>query len=157
MRRQGASLVTDAKSRLDRLALIILHDFLPYFKNWPPEERVIPPDIRRLNDQAHLLWEHGCVSAEARDTFAVEIPGYVACIARNAERRTYFPADSADEDTGFRLNGISLSVPWCPCEPFEQTGKMCVHLKAVSLYLVNGPIEEWQGKFPSSTKVNVDR
>ncbi|TFK84165.1 hypothetical protein K466DRAFT_497090 [Polyporus arcularius HHB13444] len=61
--------------RLDRLVLIIIHDFLPYFKNWPPEDRVIPSHIRRLNDDAHRLWEDGCVVQEPRGTFTVEIPG----------------------------------------------------------------------------------
>ncbi|TFK84227.1 hypothetical protein K466DRAFT_496987, partial [Polyporus arcularius HHB13444] len=58
--------------RLDRLALIVIHDFLPYFMTWPTEDRVLPPEVRRLNDEAHQLWEYGSVSQEPTGTFGVQ-------------------------------------------------------------------------------------
>lgn len=64
--------------------------------------------------------------------------------------------DNSGEDIeGIEITGITLLPPSCPCEAFEQTGKMCVHLKAVSLYHVNGPIEDWQGKDSTHTPVNL--
>ncbi len=54
--------------------------------------------------------------------------------------------DSPEEGSPRRLKNITLVPARCPCTAFEQTGKLCAHLKAVQLYVANGPIEVWEGE-----------
>ncbi len=60
--------------------------------------------------------------------------------------------NSGAQHDGVAIRGVTLLPPSCPCEAFEQTGKMCVHMKAATLYNDNGPIEEWQGEWHLSVR-----
>ncbi len=44
--------------------MIILEDFLPYYRLWPTENRAVPTGVREMNEEAHVLWERGAVEAE---------------------------------------------------------------------------------------------
>lgn len=52
--------------------------------------------------------------------------------------------------SGIQVVNVNLSIPRCsPCENFEQTGQLYVHMRAAILYEKNRPVSKWHGKFKS--------
>ncbi|KAJ7206943.1 hypothetical protein C8J57DRAFT_1258304 [Mycena rebaudengoi] len=109
--------------RIDRLASIILNDFLPFYRYWNPVDRNPPREFVDLHMQAHTLGESGMVSAVGKDIFEVDIV-----------------VDGVVSKFRVTMNPIQ-----CVCVPFKQSGKYCLHLLAVRLLLSNGSAERWKG------------
>ncbi|EED82568.1 predicted protein [Postia placenta Mad-698-R] len=110
--------------RIDRLASIILNDYLPFYRFWQPEHRALPAEVVQMNRLAHLIWETQSVIQTGPHTYDVIVP------AHNGHPSGKFP-------------NISLDPLSCWCPDFVQSGKLCVHLKAANLLRRNGPIAEW--------------
>ena len=61
--------------RLDRLVCIILNDFLPFYRDWRPENRGVPHAILERDSMAHHLWENDFVKRNPDSSFVVNVPG----------------------------------------------------------------------------------
>ncbi|KAJ7696092.1 hypothetical protein B0H17DRAFT_1131242 [Mycena rosella] len=119
--------------RIDRLAVIILNDFLRFFRYWSPCDRPLNQRIIALHTNAHNLWEQDRVVQVAEDTFDVEVVNEAGSVVR------------------FR---VTMNPINCVCTGFKQTGKYCLHLLAVRLLLSNGKAEDWKEReFSGATKL----
>ncbi|KIJ46841.1 hypothetical protein M422DRAFT_249585 [Sphaerobolus stellatus SS14] len=110
--------------RIDRLALIIVLEWLPFYEFWPSEQRAIPQEIREANLVAHTIWELGLVAHLKDRIYRIQEP--------NSE---------GDEPDVYVVN---LAIPRCtPCSVWEKTGKWCIHMRAVKIALGSGPVSAW--------------
>ncbi|RPD63945.1 hypothetical protein L227DRAFT_496300 [Lentinus tigrinus ALCF2SS1-6] len=77
-----------ANKRIDRLAVIILNDFLPFYRIWQPEDQAHNRAILDLNHQAYLMWTNNLVTpmdssdVTKKTIFRVVSPAYVPCPLR---------------------------------------------------------------------------
>ncbi|RDX52563.1 hypothetical protein OH76DRAFT_1480666 [Lentinus brumalis] len=112
--------------RADRLVCIVLNDYLPFYHTWRPEDRGPPASMLELDALAWTIWDKGFVRRNADGlTYTVDAPGTGNRRAQTFPRVTRVP-------------------PSCPCDYFQQTGKMCAHIKAIVHLETSGPVEEWQ-------------
>ncbi|KAI0744700.1 hypothetical protein C8Q76DRAFT_605694, partial [Earliella scabrosa] len=63
-----------ANKRIDRLAIIILNDFLPFFRVWNPDDESETRAILELNHRAYHLWSGDLVSPNPDGSFTVRAP-----------------------------------------------------------------------------------
>jgi hypothetical protein len=68
--------VTEASYSIDRLASIIINDFLPFFRHWRPRNRPLNKLIIALHTKAHNLWEQDMVIQIDQNTFDVRVVKY---------------------------------------------------------------------------------
>ncbi|RDX45266.1 hypothetical protein OH76DRAFT_1486437 [Lentinus brumalis] len=112
--------------RIDRLAIIILFDFLPFYRVWKPEDRLANRIIIETNQRAHQIWDGDLVQP-------------------NVDGRTYRVVSTATKDEPAAIyTQVCLNPVNCPCNAYRQTGKQCVHLKAVELFVANGRATQWK-------------
>ncbi|KAJ6565760.1 hypothetical protein DFH09DRAFT_919333, partial [Mycena vulgaris] len=64
--------------RIDRLALTVLCDFLPYYQYWRPRDRNPPQDVFERHFEAHTLWDRGAVTEVERNRYQVEVIMWVS-------------------------------------------------------------------------------
>ncbi|KAI0704561.1 hypothetical protein C8Q76DRAFT_820141 [Earliella scabrosa] len=107
--------------RLDRLAMIILCDFLPYYRFWRPNDSRSNRELLALFLQAYQIWESDLIKPAGKGAYSVIAP------------RT-------GEEAGCALPDVRLNPAHCQCKNFQQTGKRCAHVKAVELYVANGSL-----------------
>ena len=55
------NIVTIRCIRLDRLVIIILFDWLPFYRMWNPSGEVTNKATIERDAKAHKIWEDGCV------------------------------------------------------------------------------------------------
>ncbi|KAJ7474222.1 hypothetical protein FB451DRAFT_1558412 [Mycena latifolia] len=111
--------------RIDRLALVILMQHLPYFKHFPTPSRPESRDIINLNLDAYEIWENDLVH----------------------------PAPTPENSETFKVNRMSNGTPVqymvvlsplsCECRKYNQTGKACVDILAARLLKASGPVSAW--------------
>ncbi|RPD52038.1 hypothetical protein L227DRAFT_568860, partial [Lentinus tigrinus ALCF2SS1-6] len=120
----GVFLEARENKRIDRLVMIILNDFLTFYRHWQPEDRQANRRILELNYRAYQIWETDLVIPNQDGTYNVYEP------ANDTKPTELWP-------------NVSLNPVRCTCESFRQTGKACMHLKAAELYKFNGPVSKW--------------
>ncbi|KAJ7129873.1 hypothetical protein C8R43DRAFT_957352 [Mycena crocata] len=101
--------------RIDRLAAVILNDFLPYYQYWRPKDRNPPKDIIEMHFNAYTLWDRGAVTV-VRD---------------NVDLRAY-------------VFEVTMNPMNCICSDYQQSGKECVHIVAVQWLCSAGVVETWK-------------
>ncbi|KAG8922235.1 hypothetical protein FRC02_012060 [Tulasnella sp. 418] len=108
--------------RIDRLAIIIVFDYFPYFQTWRDMgTRSPPPHLKQLNDDAHKLWDQGHVEHQRDRVYIV-----LDTLKLDGVSITTEVIDSITYE-------INLDFVECRCDQYEQTGKACVHIKAAQL------------------------
>ncbi|KAJ6518451.1 hypothetical protein DFH09DRAFT_1373453 [Mycena vulgaris] len=108
--------------RIDRLALTVLCDFLPYYQYWRPRDRNPPQDVLERHFEAHTLWDRGAVTEVERNRYQVEVM-------------------MGGEPLLFEVTMNPMSFK---CTDYQQSGKECVHILAVKLLISSGPVESWK-------------
>ncbi|KAK7001644.1 hypothetical protein R3P38DRAFT_3216571 [Favolaschia claudopus] len=102
-----------SNKRIDRLALIVLNSFLPYFQSWRPPDRPVRDDVLAMHQEAYSLWDRGAIRIVNEVKYkVVEV---VEQISRQFE--------------------VTTNPVRCQCRSFVATGKKCVHILAVELYI----------------------
>ncbi|KIJ43097.1 hypothetical protein M422DRAFT_253594 [Sphaerobolus stellatus SS14] len=107
--------------RIDCLGGIIL-DFLISYELWQDSDKKsrIPHHIQEMNFEAYQLWDSDCI--------------------REIREEEYRVVESPTE-----VVHVNLKLPRCsPCDQWEQTGKLCVHMRAAQIFKTNGLVTEWQ-------------
>ncbi|KAJ7780291.1 hypothetical protein DFH07DRAFT_950332 [Mycena maculata] len=111
---------------IDRLASIILNDFLPFFCYWSPCDRPLNKEIIAMHT----------------NTFDVEVAKHVV----ENTITIFLLLNTQYSDNGAVLwFHVTMNPINCICTKFRQTSKYCVHLLAVKLLLSNGPAKDWKG------------
>ena len=78
-----ALLMTDSPIRIDRLVVIIVFDWLPFYRLWNPDQHTQNKMIIERDAMAHKLWEDGCVSKKTTtEAYEVLEPRYDFAVIR---------------------------------------------------------------------------
>ncbi|RPD55250.1 hypothetical protein L226DRAFT_470718 [Lentinus tigrinus ALCF2SS1-7] len=70
----GVFLMNRENKRLDRLVIVILNDFLPYYQHWQPDDREANRRLVELNYLAYQIWESDLVTYEGDGLYTVVVP-----------------------------------------------------------------------------------
>ncbi|KAJ6609158.1 hypothetical protein B0H10DRAFT_1954814 [Mycena sp. CBHHK59/15] len=105
--------------RIDRLASIILNDFLPYYQYWRPRDHKPSQDVLDRHFEAHTLWDRGSVREVEPDVYMVE-----------GQASAHIPCDHESDGLPMR----QLRPIW----------KACLHILIAELLRSNGPVERWK-------------
>lgn len=122
----AAYLMTTLSGRIDRVAGILVAVYFDYYEQFADTSPRLPKEWKDLCVEALGIWEDAKVEA---------VPGQ-----EHVYQIWHF--DDGVE-TGFRA---CLRPPACTCRHWDQSGKICVHLKAASLLSDFGPASVWKGK-----------
>ncbi|KAJ7185884.1 hypothetical protein C8R46DRAFT_1207993 [Mycena filopes] len=109
--------------RIDRLASIILNDFLPYYQYWRPRDRAPSDEVVQRHLAAYRAWDAGAVRE-------IE-PG-----------RLYGVQQVENGETVEWV--VEINPMKCHCMDYDQTGKRCLHVLTVTLFLSNGKSDNWK-------------
>jgi hypothetical protein len=71
--------------RIDRLAAIMMNEWLPYYQYWAGSERKEPAWLQEMNFQAHQLWDCGLVTHTGTHKYEVYEIKYVYFRLPNAK------------------------------------------------------------------------
>lgn len=112
-------------NRIDRVAAILVSVYFDYYEKYADTGPRLSKEWKALCNEAHGIWEDGKVEIVDEESFTYQVLDFDNGIP------TRFP--------------VCLKPPHCTCRHFDQTGKICVHLKAASLLLEWGLADEWKG------------
>ncbi|KAJ7624860.1 hypothetical protein FB45DRAFT_1030980 [Roridomyces roridus] len=119
--------------RIDRLAVLILHDFLPHYQYWRPRDRPQPQHIVQTHLNAYEIWDRGLVIEKRPKSL------YDVHVVVDGEARTF---------------EVQMNPMKCFCLAYQQSGLDCAHTLAAKLFVRNGPVEVWHEQESKSEKLS---
>ncbi|KAK8853348.1 hypothetical protein IAR55_004052 [Kwoniella newhampshirensis] len=121
--------------RLDRLLIIIIHTYFPFYKYNPPNHPRAHKKLLNVLADGWRIWQ----SNEIR-----RLPGD----RTNSRMAFEFKFEGSDQSTCGRraMNGDQQGREVCSCDMWTQTGKRCPHLWAMSIFLDFGSVCDYEGR-----------
>ncbi|CAD6890734.1 unnamed protein product [Tilletia caries] len=121
--------------RIDRLVHILATDWLPYYEQFSSSEPRVNPEVKQMMLDAHKLWELGtAIRPGPNNTFLV----WDTITTTTKQGVTLKRA----KEFTVNLQGRKLG---CTCLKWRQTGKRCVHMHAVAIFVKMGDVSESTG------------
>jgi hypothetical protein len=140
-----------ANKRLDRLFIIIANEFLPFYREWEPNHKQRNTRLIKTIKNAHRTW-----STQEMITQQDSNLWEVSELDTESQER-----DDEDDEEPLAASFVCVKredgALTCACRSFTQTGRSCVHIWAVRMFLGNGDIAPYLGKWFSNAYIILIR
>ncbi|KAG8955776.1 hypothetical protein FRC03_011062 [Tulasnella sp. 419] len=126
--------------RIDRLAMIILYEYFPFYRYWRSSgAKQVPQYLITASLRGHALWERGLIDVIGEQRYRVWSTSELDDMdqeTRGEGNRTGH-AERSSYIIDFKIGAR------CGCTAHQQTGKSCAHIQAARLQVRAGSPEKW--------------
>lgn len=138
-----------ADNRLDRLLLVLVNTYFPYYDRYTSTVPSVDPRADWHMFNGLWLWERDAILPTAVDSLTAHDIRQFRPSAAYLVLEPYRPsADKEESATSSRRVRREYTcgyqhgkkTPFCTCDYWRNTGKTCQHLWAVTAYRTNGPV-----------------